>query len=110
MSIVEKLILGLNTTVIGMGIVFLVLIVLSIIVAVQSKLVMAFFKGSSAGKPEEEISAAPTGSINKTGIISGETVLVGVDDEETVALIMAIVSQHVNIPLNEIKFKSIKAV
>lgn len=110
MSNVEKLILGLNTTIIGMGIVFLVLIALSIIVMIQSKVVAAFFKGSSAEGPAEEILAVPTGSIDKTGTTSGETLVTGIDDEETVALIMTIVSHHVNIPLNEIKFKSIKAI
>ena len=95
MSIIEKLILGLNTTVIGMGIVFLVLIALSVIITIQSKLVTAFFKGSSSAEPEEETATAQIGSVNKAGIISGETVLIGVDDDETVALIMAIVSHHV---------------
>lgn len=108
MSIVEKLYLGLNTTVIGMGIVFLVLIALSIIITIQSKIMSAFSKMSFA-KPEPEISTAQNSSFKKSGITSGETILIGIDDEETVALIMAIVSHHVNIPLNELKFKSIKA-
>lgn len=108
MSIVEKLYLGLNTTVIGMGIVFLVLIALSIIITIQSKIMSVFSKRSFA-KTEPEISTAQNSPFKKSGITSGETILIGIDDEETVALIMAIVSHHVNIPLNELKFKSIKA-
>ena len=110
MSIFEKLLLGVNTTVIGMGIVFLVLIILSIIVAIQSKLVAVFFKGLSSGKEQAEIAPVQAVSIPKSGTTNGETELNGIDDEETVAVIMATVSRDANIPLHELKIKSIKAV
>ena len=121
MTIVTKLWLGVNTTVIGMGIVFLVLIFLSLIVWIQSKLVAAFSKGmaaaNGAAEPEKaraSVVAGPGGEpeqvIEKTGIVSGETVLTGIDDEETAALIMAVVSYHANIPLSKLRFKSIKAI
>ena len=110
MSFAEKMILGVNTTVIGMGIVFLVLIALSIIIAIQSKFVSVFFKGSLTPGRSGELSGEKTPAIDKTGAVSGETVLIGIDDEETVAIIMAIVSHQVNIPINQLKFKSIKAI
>lgn len=110
MSLVEKLILGCNTTVIGMGIVFLVLIILSIIISVQSKLIMSFFNRSASKEQPVEPLADEVQVINKAGSsVSGKTLLSEVDDE-TAALIMIIVSHHVNIPLDELKFKSIKAI
>jgi len=103
------MLLGCNTTVIGMGIVFIVLIILSIIITIQSKLVKAFFKGSFAKEQPDESSGEEFQAVDKIGSsTSGKTLLTGVDDE-TAALIMMIVSHHVNIPLSELKFKSIKA-
>lgn len=110
MSLLEKTFLAVNTTVIGMGIVFLVLIALSIIIAIQSKLVSMFFKASLTPGQLGESSGEKTPAIDKTGVISGETVIIGIDDEETVAIIMAIVSHHVNIPISQLKFKSIKSI
>jgi Na+-transporting methylmalonyl-CoA/oxaloacetate decarboxylase gamma subunit len=109
-SLTEKLLLGGNTAVIGMGIVFLVLVILSVIIAIQSKFVAAFFKGSFAKQLPDESSGEEFRVVDKIGSsTSGKTLLTGVDDESA-ALIMMIVSHHVNIPLNELKFKSIKAI
>jgi oxaloacetate decarboxylase gamma subunit len=110
-SLTEKLLLGCNTAVIGVGIVFLVLAILSVIIAIQSKFVAAFFKGSFAKQlPDESSGKEEFRVIDKIGSsTSGKTLLTGVDDESA-ALIMMIVSHHVNIPLSELKFKSIKAI
>ncbi len=108
MTLSEQLLLGTNTAIIGMGIVFLVLIILSIIITIQSKLVAAFFPGIAETNQSNEVVCLTETA--KTGVTSGETVISGVEDDETVALIMAIVSNHANIPLNDLKIKSIKAV
>lgn len=110
MSLTEELLLGCNTAVIGMGIVFIVLISLSIIIAIQSKLVKAFFKGSFTKEQPDEPSGEEFQVLDNIGSsTSGKTLLTGVDDE-TAAAIMILVSHHVNIPLSELKFKSIKAI
>lgn len=114
MSIAENFALGINTTVIGMGIVFLVLIGLQLILMAQSKILGSMFKrDENEKKPETFVNAAPVkaiSSVDKTGQISGDVTLVGVENDEMVALIMAIVSNDADIPMNQLRFKSIKAV
>lgn len=108
MSIAEKLLLGLNTTVIGMGIVFLVLIVLSIIIGIIGKLFRAKPLGSPVAGPDLTPAAGVNHPGDKSGVTGGELVVVGAD-EETAAVIMATVSYHLDIPLGKLRFRSIKA-
>lgn len=114
MSFADKLSLGLNTAVIGMGIVFLVLILLCFVIMIQSKLVSILFKKTDLGKniPDhrQDIIVQDNIVVNKKGVTSGETLLIGVENEETVAVIMACVSLEANIALDQLKFNSIKAV
>ena len=108
MSIAEKLLLGLNTTVIGMGIVFLVLIVLSVIVGIIGNLFMAKSKGTPVAGPDLPPTAGIRSQADKSGVTAGEVTAVGAD-EETAAMIMAALSCHLDIPLGKLKIRSIKA-
>ncbi|OGO77015.1 MAG: hypothetical protein A2Y23_03315 [Clostridiales bacterium GWB2_37_7] len=100
MSIFE----GLVVAAFGLGIVFLVLILLCFLVKVLSAIAAYIAK---------RLIAAPT-PLNKAeeidaGNSAGELKLIGVD-EKIAALIMAIVSDESQIPLSELQFKSIKAI
>lgn len=107
MSNGELLLLGINTTVIGMGIVFIVLIFLNGVVVLQSKLLHRKEKVTSSGAPKihqiKEMEKQCTTS-------SGNVIVQGVENEESLALIMAVVSNAAGIPLHDLKFKSIKAI
>lgn len=116
MSIAEKLSLGVNTTFIGMAIVFLLLIALWFIVAIEHKVIESFTaktQKSDENTPvqTEEISstAAPAAPIAKSGKSAGKFVIDGVDNDEIVAVALAAVSEYTNIPMNELKITSIKA-
>lgn len=120
-SIGDKLILGINTTVIAMAIVFLVLVLLAVIIVVQSKTLNAISnlahrmdkveekeKSTVQAKPEITKKSQPQG-VDK-GFTKGETKLVGVENEEHVAVIIAAVSNATDMPLTSLKIKSIKRV
>lgn len=93
----------------GLGMVFVILVALSAIITVESKLfsLIKFSKKTEAVTKDskEPVSEAPF----DTGATAGELKLIGVD-ERTAAMIMAIVSDESKIPLSELQFKSIKAV
>jgi Na+-transporting methylmalonyl-CoA/oxaloacetate decarboxylase gamma subunit len=118
----SELILGLNTTVISMGIVFVVLIALAIMIVIQSKILGLLSKQPLDKREVDEIAPqspmAPTQAagqqvtqaiVNK-GLSRGETKLVGLEDEEQIAVIMAAVSSASNIPLSGLRIRSIKKV
>jgi oxaloacetate decarboxylase gamma subunit len=109
MTILDKLLLGANTAVIGMGIVFIVLIVLWAVIVVQSKLISFFTERFK--KPE--IADLPfnidQGDLEGKGITDGEAVISGEVDDEIRAIIMAVVSNYADIPLSRLRFKSTKA-
>jgi Na+-transporting methylmalonyl-CoA/oxaloacetate decarboxylase gamma subunit len=98
MSFLESLIIS----IFGLGLVFVVLIALSGVISVESKLLEAIKpKKAAEEKPVEETDAAPEATC-------GELKLIGLE-EKTAAMIMAIVSDESGIPLSELQFKSIKA-
>jgi sodium pump decarboxylase gamma subunit len=107
MSNEELFLLGISTAAIGMGIVFMVLIFLSGAIVLQSKLLRSKEKDTSGGTPKkhriEEAEKLCTTS-------SGNMIVQGVKDEEILAIIMAVVSDAADIPLHDLKFKSIKAI
>lgn len=87
----------------GLGLVFVVLIGLSAVITVESKILEIFEpKKSAAEIPAEQ----KTETIPEAN--AGELKLIGVE-EKTAAMIMAIVSDESGIPLSELQFKSIKA-
>lgn len=117
MPIADKLILGINTTVIGMGIVFIVLISLQLLLVLQAKLLECKQTDRENYYKKSPASANTSGSIpatlpisDKTGNTAGEVVLSGIEDDETAALIMSVVSCEADIPLSQLKFNHIKAV
>ena len=111
----EHLILGLNTTLIGMGIVFLVLIALWLIVVLEHKAVSYFVGRSPQIKPT---GVAPIdtakGSANqhpcKRGLSDGISTIEGVEDDEILAVIFAAIGEHTEIPMSELKIVSVRAV
>lgn len=106
MSIIESLLVSIN----GISIVFIVLITLSFLLMLQSKIIGSVVKKYNSKETVEEVDLNKDGAqesvVNAT---SGELKLLGVD-ERTAAMIMAIVSDESKIPLSELQFKSIKAI
>lgn len=102
------LINSLSVAFILMTIVFIVLAVLFTLLRLQTS-ILGNFK-SNENKPanntgvNEKIASAP----KPIEISTGELELIGVN-EETAAMVMAMASYELNIPLNELQFKSIKA-
>lgn len=109
MSVADKLLLGANTAMIGMGIVFIVLVVLWAIIAAESKLISFF----SERLKKPDIADKPVNlklvDIDRKGITSGECVVSGGVDDETMALIMTVVCNSADISLSRLQLRSIKA-
>lgn len=95
MTIADKLLLGFNTTVNGMGIVFMVLIVLWAAIVAQSKLISFF---TERLKKRESVDS----SINVDKVVSD------IVDDEMQAVIMAVVSDYEGVSLSRLQFNSIK--
>ena len=104
MSVVNSL----SVALILMTIVFSVLAVLFTVLKLQASL-LGNFKGKE-NKPINNIQVnKEAAQIEKPVEISaGELELIGVN-EETAAMVMAMASFELNIPLNELQFKAIKA-
>ena len=95
-----------------MGIVFVVLIVLSLLLKAQSKIFSFIDKNNN--KPSATVEIENKSDCNSSYIQNspevskGQLSLIGVD-EKTAAIIMAIVSDELKISLNELQFQSIKS-
>lgn len=94
----------------GLGLVFVVLIALSIII----KLITIVVGGVKKEKKitEEQVQqeiAVPKPAVKELPYADGELRLYDVD-EKTAALIMAIVSDESKIPLSQLQFKSIRLI
>ena len=91
-------------SVLGFAIVFLGLIFLMIVIKIMAAIM-------GAGKKKEAAPAAPAAEAPKATApgSAGEIKLYNVPDKEA-AMIMAIVANKLNRPLNELRFKSIKEV
>ena len=109
MTIADKLLLGISTTVNGMGIVFIVLIVLWAIIVAQSKLISVISERYKKPQTVDLSVNMEKVDIGREDITSDELRVPGVVDDETQAAIMAVVSNYANIPLSRLLFKSIKA-
>jgi len=96
-------------SVFGISIVFIVLILLSFIVKIQTIIIGAVTKKKKI--PSSNFDSANTSEItgNIVEVCNGEVALIDVD-EKTAAMIMAIVSDEMETPLAELQFKYIKAV
>ena len=89
---------------VGLVVVIASLAVLACMIMLISKLVSRFASGKAPEAPAPAASAAAKPAVMAT---AGELVLRDVDDQ-TAALLMAIVADQTKIPLNELRFKSIK--
>lgn len=97
---------SLMISIFGLGMVFAILVALSAVISLQSKVFSLF------SKKEEYKPAVETSGDYATEVIvneaAGQLKLIDVD-ERTAAMIMAIVSDESQIPLSELNFKYIKA-
>ncbi|AET69871.1 Oxaloacetate decarboxylase, gamma chain [Desulfosporosinus orientis DSM 765] len=109
MSVADKLLLGANTAMIGMGIVFMVLVVLWAIIAAESKLISVFSERLKKPEIADKPAYLKEADLERKGITSGECVVTGGVDDETLALIMTVVSNSADISLNRLQLRSIKA-
>ncbi|MGN1073681.1 MAG: OadG family transporter subunit [Eubacteriales bacterium] len=98
---------------VGLVVVIASLAVLACMIMLISKLVARFASGKAPEAPAPAAAskpAAPAASAAAKPAVmatAGELVLRDVDDQ-TAALLMAIVADQTKIPLNELRFKSIK--
>lgn len=106
----EKLALGGNTALIGMGIVFMVLVALWLIIVIEHKIIEGISKATTKPVAQAETTTVtPAAPAVKAGSFKGETELDGTIDDETMAVILASVSEETSVPMNEIKITNIKA-
>jgi Na+-transporting methylmalonyl-CoA/oxaloacetate decarboxylase gamma subunit len=108
MSVLDSLLVALLV----MGIVFIVLIVLSLLVKIQSVLFNLIDKKED--KPASKVLTQNSSNCNSNyvqnapEVSKGQLDLIDVD-ERTAAMIMAIVSDELKVSLSELQFRSIKA-
>lgn len=95
----------------GLGLVFVVLIGLSAVITLESKVFTFFNRKKTADKEISDNRGDASQALVSSGELgtAGELKLIGVE-EKTAAMIMAIVSEESGIPLSELQFKSIKAI
>lgn len=104
MSTGDLLLLGFGTAAIGMGTVFLTLILLSGVIALQSKLLQRKEKATAVDKPgshSEEVAERQSADTPQA---------YGSEDEEILAVIMASVARAAGIPLEKLIFKTVKTI
>ncbi|MDP4152803.1 MAG: OadG family protein [Bacillota bacterium] len=94
------------TTIIGMLVVFLALIVLAFFIRILSAVILSTKSKNvnNASAPDTEIKAQVSPKSEHSGLELIDTT------EPNAAVIMAIVSDKTGIPLNMLRFKSIKAI
>lgn len=97
------------TAVLGVSVVMLMLALIAVFILLISKIIRTLESKAKKAAPEAPAAPAPAGIPMPDGMNNGEVDLIGVD-EKTAAVIMAIVSQQSNIPLNRLSFKSIKLI
>ena len=104
---------ALQLIIVGMGIIFLVLVLLCIILLVQGRrTVSGSVPISDVG--QSTMAVAPSTAyapmpVDKSGVAKGKANIEALD-EETVAVIMAVVGMDTDIPLSELKIKNIKPI
>ncbi len=109
MSLPEALVIALA----GMLIVMIELAMLAVIIIIMSKIIRA----AGAKKADQTQAQAPqtipeppaAAPVQSAQTLSGGSLNLNNVDDKTAAMLMAIVGEETGIPLNEIQFKSIKA-
>ncbi len=103
MTVIDSIVISLF----GLSIVFIVLILLSGFVVIQSKLVAKL--GKKVVNPAESVAKEAEGVVPPSvGVPDNRLKLIGVD-EKTAAIIMAIVCHESGCSVNELAFKRIEA-
>jgi len=101
------------TALLGYSVVFLGLFMLMVVVIIMSKIMMGATKKAEAPKAEAPAAAAPVAAAAPAGPVApgsaGKIKLYDTPDRDA-AMIMAIVANKLNKPLNELRFISIKEV
>ncbi len=107
---------ALGVSVVGFCIVFFVLVVLMFVIralrSVLEQLDASRVPAAAAATPARPLAAAPAAPVRNANMIpargsQGEIKLHGVD-EKTAAMLMAIVADEMQAPLNELRFLSIR--
>ena len=101
-SVVEAVLIAIS----GILVVFMMLAILSVVITAISRFSTEKTKSAPAAA---EVSEAPAAAEVQDVPYGGTVKLLNVD-EKTAACVMAIVSHETQIPLNQLVFKSIKAV
>lgn len=98
---------ALGYSVLGFSIVFCALIALWVVIVIISKVVGA--KPAAAAPAASTAAAAPKADLPAAPGVAGELMLHDVPERDA-ALVMAIVADKMQKPINELRFKSIKEV
>lgn len=106
MTLLDSLVISAS----ALGTVFAVLIALSAVISLQSKLFALLNNKNKDDKSENTITSNTADHTTTPSVTAaGQLKLINVD-EKTAAMIMAIVSDESQIPLSELSFMSIKAI
>ena len=97
----------LGYSVLGMTVVFLMLILLMLIIVIMGKSAKAPAKEAPKAAPQAPAAKAPEVKIPEAPGTCGSIDLHSVDPK-TAAMIMAIVADEMGVPLNQLRFISIK--
>lgn len=117
MELNNTLLFGVDTTIAGLLAIIVVFVILAVIVVLQLKILKLLSKQPKileevkAGKPEADVKNqqsvyTPAGN----GATKGEATLLGIEDDEYAAVIIAAVSSAANIPLSALKIRSISRI
>ena len=102
---------ALGTAVVGILVVLAELTLLALFITILSKIIGAFTKKKKAAEPAEEAAAPaaqPAAQPAVQAVIADDSPNLINVDEPTAACIMAIVSNRSGIPLERLRFRSIK--
>ena len=98
---------ALTTALIGISVVMLILAIIAVFIIMISKIIR-FVETKTSAIKKAPVSAEPASGSPATAP-SNEVELINTD-EKTAAVIMAIVSQQTDIPVNRLSFKSIRLI
>lgn len=100
---------ALTIAALGFVLVMIVLCILALIVLVMGKVFDAVFGKKPKNNKNENVKTAPAQTVKPVKAVVPEVTLIGVEEQDA-AVIMAIVSNKSGIPLNRLKFNSIRLV
>ncbi|MBZ4664432.1 MAG: sodium pump decarboxylase, gamma subunit [Caloramator sp.] len=115
MNLGDRLLLGINTTITAVLIVFVVLIFLGYVIKIISLFVEKMNLNSHKtdevnNKSEKPVLKEELICTQTTGSVSGELNLEAELNDEEAAAILAVIAHELKRPLNEVKIKSIKLI